>query len=676
MMVKISPFGGILPRVGSRLLPDSGAQLANNIKLQSGEMKPLRKAKVVNEPNKPLPALSIYRARYGEQAAWMTWPYDVDVVRVPLSSDVESRFVWTGDGQPRIATYSNVVSGGNNDYPKNSFALGIPAPATTPLVSHSGGSGAVTTRVYTYTFFSAWGEESAPAPVTGLGLTTGRVDGNWTITGMDDVPPNSGSIMSLGYAGQTVTITTGSNIHFNRVGEKITIAGVTTVTNVNGTWTLTAVDPFSMTFTVTGAPSGTYNPAIDTSDTWARAISFNTSGMKRRLYRSTGLAGTLQLVYDDVGTSYIDNSTDAQIPGDELISTGWAQPPVGLQGVKVHPSGALVGFVGNLLCFSEPLQPHAWPVAYQLSTDRDIVGVGVFGSDIGVGTKGNPWLASGTEPASMTMEKVPGLYPCVSKRSIIGYGDGMIYASAHGLMFISRTGVSLFTDAHFSKEEWEKINASTMVCASAYGRLYASYTRTDNSRSMLIFDGDLLTSADVLTYTLYADESTSELFLTDQEGVLAWDHPESYPLNASWWSKDFVLPPPVNIGAGKIEFDETIDPATRQAILDAITAAQTYNAALLATGNVGGAINSFGYNARYVLGSSLKAIPDNPPANEVTFILRKNQDEIVATRVVSNNRAFRLPSGYKADTYSVQVLSQCTVREVRIADTMDALRAG
>lgn len=675
MMVKISPFGGILPRVGSRLLPDSGAQLANNVKLQSGEIKPLRATKVVNEPNKPLPALSIYRARYGEQAAWMTWPYDVDVVRVPLSSDVESRFVWTGDGQPRIATYSNVVSGGNNDYPKNSFALGIPAPATAPGASHSGGAGATTTRVYTYTFFSALGEESAPAPVTGL--TTGRVDGTWAITGMAAFPPNSGDITALTYTGQSVTITT-TNRHYNRVGEQITIAGVTSVTNVNGTWTLTAVNSAgtTMTFTVTGTPTGTYNNGTDVTDTWARVVSFNTTGMKRRLYRSTGLTGTVQLVADDVSTTYNDTLSDAQILGDELITSGWAQPPVGLQGVKVHPSGALVGFVGNLLCFSEPLQPHAWPVAYQLSTDRDIVGVGVFGSDIGVGTKGNPWLASGTEPASMTMEKVPGLYPCVSKRSIIGYGDGMIYASAHGLMLSSRTGVSLFTDAHFSKEEWEKINASTMVCASAYGRLYASYTRTDNSRSMLIFDGDLLTSADVLTYTLYADESTSELFLTDQEGVLAWDHPESYPLNASWWSKDFVLPPAVNIGAGKIEFDETIDPATRQAILDAITAAQTYNAALLATGNVGGAINSFGYNARYVLGSSLKAIPDNPPANEVTFILRKNQDEIVATRVVSNNRAFRLPSGYKADTYSVQVLSQCTVREIRIADTMDALRAG
>ena len=670
MMVKISPFGGMLPRVGSRLLPDSGAQLANNIKLQSGEVKPLRAAKVVNEPNKPLPALSIYRARYGEQAAWMTWPYDVDVVRVPLSSDVESRFVWTGDGQPRIATYSNVVSGGNNDYPKNSFALGIPAPVYSAGPWATGGSGAMTSRVYTYTFFSALGEESAPARASDL--VTGRVDATWNIGGMEDFPPNSGDIISLNYIGQTVTVVTSVKIH-NRIGEQVTIAGVTSVSNVNGTWTLTEVEWGGlMKFTVTGTPSGIFSGA----GTWARAVSFNTSGMKRRLYRSTGLAGTMQLVADNVGTTYIDTLPDALILGDELISTGWAQPPVGLQGVKVHPSGALVGFVGNLLCFSEPLQPHAWPVAYQLSTDRDIVGVGVFGSDIGVGTKGNPWLASGTEPASMTMEKVPGLYPCVSKRSIIGYGDGMIYASAHGLMFISRTGVSLFTDAHFSKEEWEKINASTMVCASAYGRLYASYTRTDNSRSMLIFDGDLLTSADVLTYTLYADESTSELFLTDQEGVLAWDHPESYPLNASWWSKDFVLPPPVNIGAGKIEFDETIDPATRQAILDAITAAQTYNAALLATGNVGGAINSFGYNARYVLGSSLKAIPDNPPANEVTFILRKNQDEIVATRVVSNNRAFRLPSGYKADTYSVQVLSQCTVREVRIADTMDALRAG
>lgn len=671
--IKLSPFGGLIPRNSTRLLPDFSSQVANNVKLQSGEIVPLCQPKLVIAPNKTLPALTMYRARYGEASAWFTWPLDVDVVRVPLSSDVESRFVWTGDGIPKIGTYANAVTGGGNDYPNTYYALGIPAPITAPTVTPSGGVGAATTRIYTLTFFSALGEESASAPASAL--TTGKVDDTWAISNMDALPPNSAGITAITYSGKNVTITSAVT-HYNRMGENVTIAGVTTVTNVNGTWTLTAADSAAktMTFTVTGTPTGAYNNATDTTDTWARTVNFNTTGMKRRLYRSTGSSGSIQLVDDDVGTTFNDTLSDAAIMGDELISGDWVRPPVGLQGVKVHSSGALCGFVGNLLCFSEPLQPHAWPEAYQLSTDRDIVGLGVFGSDVGAGTKGNPWIASGVDPASMTFEKVEGMHPCMSKRSLIGYGDGLLYASAHGLIYAGRSGVNVFTQNFYTKDEWQSLVPSSMACATAYGRLYLSFTRADGSRSMLIFDGDLLVTADVTTYALYADESTSELFVSDADGIKAWDDADSFPLFASWRSKEFVLPAPVNLGAAKIEFDVVIDPATQAAIAAAIDAAVTTNAAMLATGNVFGSINNFGYNENEVHGTSLTDIPESPPANIVTFILRKHQEEIVVSRVVENNRMFRLPDGYKSDVYSIEVLSQCRVREIRVAETPDGLR--
>jgi hypothetical protein len=672
-MLKISPFGGMLPRVGTRVLPEDGAQVANNIKLKSGEIRPLREPALINSPAKPMPALTVFRGRDGENNAWFTWPQDVDVIRVPLSAEVESRFVWTGDGIPKIATYSDATDGGGNDYPKNCFALGIPAPATGPTVAPSGGVGAATTRIYTYTFFSALGEESAPAPPSDL--ITGKVDDTWAISGMDAIPPNSGDITNVTYVGKSVTITT-TNRHYNRVGEDVTIAGVTTVTNVNGTWALTAINAAAktMTFTVTGTPAGAYVNATDTADTWARTVNFNTAGMKRRLYRSTGNNGTVQLVADDVGTSFNDAISDADILGDELISGSWAQPPVGLKGVKVHPSGSVIGFVENILCMSEPYQPHAWPAEYELATDRDIVGVSVFGSDIGVGTKGNPWVASGIEPASMAFEKIPGMYPCLSKRSLIGYGDGLIYATAHGMVFAGRSGVSIITEAFYGKDEWHALNPESMVCSTAYGRLYVAFQRRDGSRSMLILDGSVLITADVPSYSLYTDDTTGELFVTDTIGINAWDDADTYPLSASWRSKDFVLAYPVNMGAAKIEFDMAIDPATQAAITAAIEAAEAANSALLLTGNIEGSMNSFGYNENGVHATSLQDIPDNPPSNLINFILRKNEDEIVISRMVSSNTPFRLPKGYKADTFSVEVFSQCRIKEIRIAETMEGLR--
>lgn len=673
MMIKITPFGGLFPRTSPRLLSDNSATVANNVKLQSGDIKPLREPGVVNVPNKPMPALSVFRARYLDEAAWCSWTDDVDMVRVPLSADVEARFVWTGDGIPKIATYKQLTSSGNNDYPSTEYALGVAPPVTKATVSPSGGSGAATTRVYTYTFFSALGEESSPAPVSSL--VTGKVDDSWVISGMDTLPVNTGNITDVTYTGKDVTITT-SDQHFNRVGEEITVSGITTVSNVDGTWTLKAVSQTAktMTFTVTDTPTGTYDNGTDSADTWTRTVPFYTTGMKRRLYRSTGLTGTVQLVHDDVGTSYTDTLLDSQILGDELISSGWVQPPVGLRGVCVHSSGALVGFVGNLVCFSEPYQPHAWPEAYQLSTDREIVAIGTFASEVGIGTKGLPWIASGVEPASMTMEKVNALYPCLSKRSMIAYGDGLLYASSHGLIYAGASGVNIVSDKFYTRDEWTKLNPATMVLSTAYGRIYIAMQREDGVNSMLVIDGDVLVTADINVSELYTDEATNELYVTDNEGIKIWDSPDTFQLNAAWRSKEFVLPAPVNFGAAKIEFDSAIDPEVQQAIENGIAAAIAFNAALLTAGDIQGSFNAFGYNERVVHKSALRSIPDNPPSNEITFMVYRDGGTLVCSRTVRSNKAFRLPSGYKSDTFSVEVFGQCRIKEIRISETMDGLR--
>lgn len=127
------------------------------------------------------------------------------------------------------------------------------------------------------------------------------------------------------------------------------------------------------------------------------------------------------------------------------------------------------------------------------------------------------------------------------------------------------------------------------------------------------------------------------------------------------------------MGAAKIDFDDAID-ADNQAILQAtIDAIVASNALLLATGNAKGSINSKRYNVGSVNSSSLQQVPELPPSNTITFILRKH-DQIVASRTVTSTKAFRLPSGYKDDVFSVQVISQTKIREIRFAETPEKLR--
>ena len=47
-----------------------------------------------------------------------------------------------------------------------------------------------------------------------------------------------------------------------------------------------------------------------------------------------------------------------------LTSDLYEAPPNDLQGICLHSSGALAGYSGNTLRFSEPYLPHAWPADY------------------------------------------------------------------------------------------------------------------------------------------------------------------------------------------------------------------------------------------------------------------------------------------------------------------------
>lgn len=669
--VRITNFNGLIPRTGTRLLPDNSAVSASNVKSKSGELHPLNVPHVITKPNKTMPPLSIYHARSGTTLdAWLTWPYDVDVVRAPLSVDVESRFYWTGDGAPRMGSYSQVTTGGNNDYPKAWYSLGIPIPAAKPAVSVTGGVGSVVTRYYLYTYFSALGEESGPSPISAT--ASGPIDGTWAISGMSDFPQNSGDINAITYSGSTVTITT-TNPQSNRVGEKVMIAGVTTVTNVNGTWTLTAVTSNTMTFVVTTAPTGVYSNATDTTDSWARVDNWNTTGMKRRLYRTTGTTGAFELVNDNVGTSYSDTLTDSQIMGDGLISAGWIPPPVGLTGLTVHASGALAGFVGNQLWLSEPLQPHAWIAANTLSTDYPIVGIGAFGTEIAIATGGNPYVASGVDPASMSMQKIDGLYPCMSKRSVVPVGDGVVYASSHGLIYVGTAGTRVFTDPFYTRDEWLPLNPASMVCEYTNGRVYTAYNDASGNTQILVFYGAMLVVAGIHVSELYADQATGELYMGTANGIEQFDSVETYPMAYNWRSKDFTFPNPCNLGAAKIDFKLAIDPTALSALIAQRNAAIAANQAALVSGNLSGAIDSSDYNAIAVNAGQFVTVPDLPPANTVQFILRNN-DTVVFSKVVQDTKAFRLPAGLKYDHASVEVSGSGVVYDIRIAETMTALK--
>lgn len=647
--IRIVPFMGMLPRVAERLLGDGAAVDATNVNLTSGEIRPIKRPLLVNTPSVSGPWLSVHRAEWNGAQVWLAWNKDVDVARAPLPSSVEARYYWTGDGEPRYAKFS--------DLPSTFYALGVPRPQAAPGVSVTGGTGLDVSRFYVYTFYSALNEESRESPVSAL--VTGKVDGTWAITGMDAFPANSGTI-SVSHSGGVSTCTNTGN-HWLRVGDEVVIAGSTVAVSE-----VTSASVFKVPGDFTGATS------------WARKAPWNTAGMKRRLYRSTGTAGTFQLVHDDVGTSYNDTLSDAQILGDELISQAWDPPPSNLRGLIALPNGAMAGFFGNQLCFSEPYQPHAWPEAYRRATDFEIVGIESFGTTVVACTRGRPYVAQGTEPENVVLESVDKVWPCLSKRSVVSIGDAVLYATSHGMAYVGMGGSMIWTEAFYSREEWTPLDPATMVSATAEGRVFVRFIGTDGAKGVLVFspaEASMgLTMLSLVPDELYADPLNGKLYLVDSEGIHQYDAGVGPRLSYSWKSKEYHLPNPINLGAAKVDFVGEMTQADYDKAQADYAAAVAYNQTLLPSYSGFGALNGAAINASELNGSNLEpaALPD---IESMTFTLYCDGLAVYSRKLVADQSAFKLPAGFRAENIAVGLTGTLRVKTVKLAESMTGLKA-
>jgi hypothetical protein len=240
--------------------------------------------------------------------------------------------------------------------------------------------------------------------------------------------------------------------------------------------------PVSDPVTVTDNPDGSWDLTL----TAAAATDLGGVGDDRylthtRIYRtivsSLGVA-TYYLVeeIDISDLSYSDTLDDDEVLlNNALVSTNWTGPPDDLEGFTMMPNGILVGWRNNELWFSEPYRPHAWPAAYVQVVDYPIVGLGVINQTLVVCTQGYPAFATGINPSSVTLSHTRNLEPCMSRGSIVSAPGGVYYASPNGLIFATLSGVANITYDLISKDEWDRFIALTTVRAGLLGNAYYAF---------------------------------------------------------------------------------------------------------------------------------------------------------------------------------------------------------
>jgi hypothetical protein len=345
----------------------------------------------------------------------------------------------------------------------------------------------------------------------------------------------------------------------------------------------------------------------------------NVDIVNKRIYRSnSGSTGTnFQFVAEIplATASFVDTKLPEELL--EVVETwGWLPPPEDMKGLVLMANGIGMGFADNTIYPSEPFALYAYPISYQISTESPIVGLGAFGQSVFVGTKSNPYVLSGSSPESLTMTKLPQKQACVSKRSIVEMNGGVIYASPDGLIQITESGgLMSLTASIINRDEWQVYNPESIRAFELDNRYYAFYD--NGTQGCLVFDFSAkphFHKLDAYATAGYNDRRRDSLYLAIGANIQRWDG-GSTNYTMTWKSKKYRFSYQLNMGAAKVDAD--------------------------------------GYPV------TLKVYGDG--------VLKH-------TQTVANGSTFKLPSGYRAEKYEIQIESAYKVNSIAVGETVRDIR--
>lgn len=425
---------------------------------------------------------------------------------------------------------------------------------------------------------------------------------------------------------------------------------------------------------VTGKIDGTF-----TVNGFSAAPSTNYNITAKRIYRS--VAGTTTDTYLFVAeipvatASYADTLTAAQL-GSAIQTIGWVPPPTDLAGLISIPSGALAGFSGNTVYFSEPYYPHAWPLVYALNVPAKVVGLGLFGTSIVVVTDGYPYIINGGIPGAMSVERVPSLEPCVSKRSIVSSPGGVQYASPNGLMLIGPSGAAIQTNALFRRDEWQAVSPAVINAAWYDDKYIATFPDAQQYTTFVLSGNDVpaLAKLTLAASAVHIDRRNGNFYYVDPEtnAIFQADTDENNPTTYEWRSKRFVLPQATSFSAIRVDGDYG-QAALADAYNAQLAAIQAQNQVVWGAGDLEGALNTAVINKFDVNGSLMQNLP--PPAMSRTVQVLIYADGVLATTMSFPSFDIQRIPPFKSRAVEILIRGNLSVRSLAMATTVQELLA-
>jgi hypothetical protein len=267
-----------------------------------------------------------------------------------------------------------------------------------------------------------------------------------------------------------------------------------------------------------------------------------------RVYRTQASSGGADFFYVTelpIGTSsFID---DKKSLGEVLPTSTWTGPPDTLDCLTSMWNGMLAGISERSVIFCEPYIPYAWPVQYELvPPDAKPVGLGVFSQSLLVLTTGKPLLIAGSTPDAMDQRVLDIPQACVSKQSIVSMGSGVAWASDDGLCYYGVDGAKILTAGVMMREDWQKLNPSSIVGCMFEGLYFGSYDDGTGRKGFFINPQDQSGGIYFMTtgyLTMAFDSLMDHMFVLVGSQVSMWDVSNAF-LTASFETGPTRLPKP------------------------------------------------------------------------------------------------------------------------------------
>lgn len=329
-------------------------------------------------------------------------------------------------------------------------------------------------------------------------------------------------------------------------------------------YVLTVVDEFG----VEGPPGGQRftNPKIDDVLRVAWVGPAHVTGFPAisavRVYRTVvGQNSTAFFFAAEVplGTNFfVDNLAGSDVALNETLGTQtYALPPADMLGLCIVANGFLAGWKGRDVYFSEPYRPDAWPTEYIISVEDPIIGLGVFDTNLVILTTGVPYVATGVNPAAMSLTKVGSVNGCLSRRSIVSMPGAVIYASSDGLSLIDSGGMRILTQDMIDRNTWlTGYNPDDIRAVRDGDSIYTAWTDDLNGFEIDFREPErgvtFLTSGMQIDAFDQDGDGQRPLLMSDGT-VYFYAHSDAPPSTYRWRSKEFFMVQPLNFGAAQVD---------------------------------------------------------------------------------------------------------------------------